>query len=103
MPLSELFAKPEKGWAKHIWKHGSADLCVYRGDRLICIIEAQGAHHFSDKRQIMNDKRKHKLCMINVVGCLQVANGLKKGIARRRWRRLLGKYIFFRQNKINVK
>jgi len=94
VPLSELFPEPEKGWVKHIWKHGSADLCVFHSNKLICIIEAHGHHHFSNKKQIMNDKRKAKLCQINNIGCLQVANSVRDTIARRKWRRLLGKYIW---------
>jgi hypothetical protein len=91
--LRELFPGPENAALRHIWKYGSADLVVSRGGRPICIIEAGGAHHWEDK-QSLNDRRKWKLCEVNGVGCLTMMNGLMDALSKRKWRSLLGRYLF---------
>ena len=93
MRLRELFPEPDNAGLRHIWKYGAADLVVYRCDKAVCIIEAGGAHHFEDK-QSLNDRRKWKLCEINGVGCMTMMNGLMDGLSNRKWRSLLGRYLF---------
>ena len=93
-PLKELFPKPENSGLNHIWKHGSADLVVRRKDGTIaCIIEAGGGQHFKEK-QSKNDARKWKLCQINGVKCLMMMNSVFSDLSKRKWRQLLGKYVF---------
>lgn len=93
LPLRELFPEPENKGLKHIWKYGSADLVIYKGGRPVCIIEAGGGQHFAEK-QSLNDRRKWKLSEINNVKCLSMLNGLMDKLSRRKWRALLGGYIF---------
>lgn len=91
--LRELFPEPENAGLRHIWKYGSADLVVYRRDKPVCIVEAGGAHHFEEK-QSLNDRRKWKLAEQNGVGCLTMMNGLMDKPSKRKWRNLLGRYLF---------
>jgi|GEM_PF-3368926 len=91
--LRELFPEPKNTGLRHIWKYGAADLVVYRQDKVLCIIEAGGAQHFEDK-QSLNDRRKWKLAEQNGVGCLTMMNGLMDGLSKRKWRSLLGRYLF---------
>jgi hypothetical protein len=93
--LRELFPEPENTGLRHIWKYGSADLVVYQYDKVVCIIEAGGAHHFEDK-QSLNDRRKWKLAELNGVNCLSVMNGVMGGLSKRKWRNLVGSYLFRR-------
>ena len=91
--LRELFPEPDNDGLRHIWKYGAADLVVYRRDKAVCIIEAGGAQHFEDK-QSLNDRRKWKLAEQNGVGCLTMMNGLMARLSKRKWRNLLGSYLF---------
>jgi len=92
--LKDLFKEPKNKGLKHIWKYGAADLVIRKNNKLICIIESGGSHHFTDEKQIKNDARKFKLCEINNVKCLQMVNGVKDKLSNRKWRKLLGKYLF---------
>lgn len=92
-PLKELFPEPENVGLKHIWKYGSADLVVYRDNKPICIIESGGGHHFEEK-QSLNDRCKWKLAEQNGVRCLTMMNGLIQRLSKRKWRALLGRYLF---------
>ncbi|MEW6356916.1 MAG: hypothetical protein AB1696_11350 [Planctomycetota bacterium] len=91
--LCQIFPRPENPGLQHIWRYGSADLVVYRGTRPICIIETGGAHHF-DEKQIKNDRRKWKLAEINGVKCLTMVNRVMESLSSRKWRSLLGRYLF---------
>ncbi len=91
--LNLLFAEPENTGLRHIWKYGSADLVVYRNNKPICIIESGGGQHFQEK-QNLNDRRKWKLAEQNNVRCLTMINGLMHGVSKRKWRALLGRYLF---------
>jgi hypothetical protein len=92
-PLRELFPEPENKGLKHIWKYGSADLIIYRNNKIICIIEPGGSHHWEEKQQL-NDRRKWKLCEINGVRCLRMMNGLQDQLSKKKWRNLLGSFLF---------
>jgi hypothetical protein len=92
--LKRLFAEPGNKGLKHIWKYGSADLVVWKKDKLVCIIEPGGSHHFTDEKQIKNDKRKWMLCEKNGVRCMKMANGLVFGLSNRQRRKLLGRLLF---------
>jgi hypothetical protein len=91
--LRELFPEPKNAGLRHIWRYGSADLVVYQRDKAVCIIEAGGAHHFEEK-QSLNDRRKWKLAEQNGVCCLTMMNGLMERLSKRKWRNLLGRYLF---------
>lgn len=91
--LKDVFPKPENKGLLHIWKWGSADLLVYRHGKLVCLIESGGSHHW-EKKQSLNDCRKWKLAEINGVRCLTMMNGMMKRLSIRKWRELLGRYIF---------
>src|ERR1051326_3906 len=91
--LSKLFPEPDNTGLRHIWKFGSADLVVYRDGKPVSIIESGGTHHFEEK-QSLNDRRKWKLAEINGVRCLTMMNGLMEGLSKRKWRLLLGRYLF---------
>ena len=91
--LRKLFPEPENIGLKHIWKYGSADLVAYKNDKAICIIESGGSHHW-EEMQNLNDRRKWKLAEQNGVRCLTMMNGLMQGLSKRKWRTLLGKYLF---------
>jgi len=92
-PLSKLFPKPENPGLKHIWTYGSADIVIYRKGRPVAIIEPGGQHHFEEK-QSLNDRRKWKLAELNGVKCLFVMNGVMRSLSNRKWRSLLGKFLF---------
>ena len=91
--LRELFPEPDNTGLRHIWKYGSADLVVSKDGKPVCIIEAGGAQHWEDK-QSLNDRRKWKLCEVNGVRCLTMMNGLMASLSKRKWRELLGRYLF---------
>ncbi len=91
--LRDLFPQPQNPGLKHIWTYGTADVVVYRGRRLICIIEPGGAYHWGD-HQSLNDRRKWKLAQLNGVKCLGIMNGLMRRLSKRKWRALLGSYLF---------
>jgi len=91
--LSKVFPEPENIGLKHIWKWGSADLVVSKDNKPVCIIESGGGHHFEEK-QSLNDRRKWKLAEQNNVRCLTMMNGLMPRLSKRKWRALLGKYLF---------
>lgn len=91
--LNTLFPQPLKG-CKHIWRHGTADIVVRRGGKIVAVIEPGGSHHFQDEKQMKNDRAKWKLCQINGVGCLRIANGVLDKLSKRKKRTLLGKYLF---------
>ena len=57
VPLSEVFSEPENTGLKHIWRHGCADLVVFRNAEPLAIIEPGGGQHF-DQKQSLNDRRK---------------------------------------------
>lgn len=92
--LCDLFPEPENKGLKHIWRYGAADLVVRKNGRVVCIIETGGSHHFEDEKQQKNDARKWKLCEINNVRCVQMINGMQKGLSNRQWRNLLGRFLF---------
>jgi len=91
--LSKLFSEPENKGLKHIWRYGSADLVVYKESKPVCIIESGGSHHWEEK-QSLNDRRKWKLAEINGVRCLTMVVGIQKRLSNRKWRALLGRYLF---------
>jgi hypothetical protein len=91
--LSQLFPEPQNKGLRHIWKYGCADLVVYREGKPICMIESGGSHHWQEK-QSLNDRRKWKLAEQNGVKCLTMMNGLKQRLSNRKWRALLGRFLF---------
>lgn len=94
VPLKELFLEPENKGLQHIWKFGAADLCVYRNDKLVCIVEIGGGQHF-DEKQARNDRRKWKLCDINGVKCVGFMNSALQKSSNRSIRKVLGSRIFW--------
>jgi len=98
--LNKVFPEPENIGLRHIWKYGSVDLVIYRDDKPVCIIESGGAHHFEEK-QSLNDRRKWKLAEQNNVKCLNMMNGLMQRLSKRKWRALLGRYLFGCKGELN--
>lgn len=94
VPLKELFHEPGNNGLKHIWKYGSADLVVYRDNKLICVIEVGGSHHVKDDKQKKNDARKWKLCDVNGVKCIGIMNGVQDGLSKRQFRKLIGSVLW---------
>lgn len=93
VPLKNIFQEPENNGLQHIWQYGSADLVVRRNNKILCIIEPGGGHHFEEK-QSLNDRRKWKLCDINNVSMLSLMNGVFDRLSNRQKRKLLGRYLF---------
>lgn len=91
--LNKLFPEPENPGLRHIWRYGSADLVIYRKGQPVCIIESGGSHHWKEK-QSLNDRRKWKLAEVNEVRCLTMMNGMMDRLSNRKWRGLLGRYLF---------
>jgi len=91
--LNKLFPEPENVGLRHIWRYGSADLVIFRGSNPVCIIESGGSHHWEDK-QSLNDRRKWKLAEQNGVRCLTMMNGVMPRLSNRKWRSLLGRFLF---------
>lgn len=93
-PLREIFPEPTNRGLKHIWQYGAADIVVRKKGKIVSIIEPGGGQHFSDEKQKKNDSRKWKICDINNVRCLCVMNGVRRALSNRKWRSLLGRYLF---------
>lgn len=93
VPLRTIFPEPENTGLKHIWRYGSADLIVFRNAKPIAIIEPGGGQHF-DEKQSLNDRRKWKLSEQNGVRCLHVMNSVMNSLSKRKWRALVGSYLF---------
>lgn len=93
VPLKEIFIEPENAGLRHIWRYGSADLAVFRNGKLVALIEPGGAQHFGEK-QSLNDRRKWKLAEQNGVRCLHVMNGVMNSLSKRKWRALVGSFLF---------
>jgi hypothetical protein len=98
VPLNEIFKEPENIGLKHIWRYGSADLVVFRDNKPIAIIEPGGAHHFEEK-QSLNDRRKWKLAELNGIRCFHVMNDVMNSLSKRKWRALVGGFLFPRKDK----
>lgn len=98
IPLKEIFKEPENIGLKHIWRYGSADLVVFRDTKPIAIIEPGGGHHFEEK-QSLNDRRKWKLAELNGIRCLHVMNDVMNSLSKRKWRALVGGFLFPRKAK----
>jgi len=52
-----------------------------------------GSHHWEEK-QSLNDRRKWKLAEVKGVRCLTMMNGMMERLPNRKWRELLGRYIY---------
>jgi len=98
IPLCDLFSDPGKGGLQSIWKHGSADVVVYSGDKIVAIFEPGGSHHFQDPKQIRRDRCKYKLCQINGVECFRFANSLFDALSNKKRRAMFGKFLFKEKN-----
>jgi len=98
VPLKQVFSAPENRGLKHIWRYGSADLVVFRDNKPVAIIEPGGAHHF-DEKQSLNDRRKWKLAEQNGVRCLHVMNDVMNSLSKRKWRALIGSFLFPKKDK----
>jgi hypothetical protein len=97
VPLKQIFNEPENAGLKHIWRHGSADLVVFRNTKPVAIIEPGGGQHFGEK-QSLNDRRKWKLAEQNGVRCLHVMNDVMTSLSKRKWRALVGSFLFLPRN-----
>lgn len=95
--LSSFLPKPTNTGLLHIWKYGSADIVVKRRNKVVAVLEPGGSAHFQDERQMKNDRRKWKLCNINGVACLKIANGVFVKLTNRQKRQLIGKLLFPKQ------
>ena len=100
VPLKQVFNEPENSGLKHIWRYGFADLVVFRDNKPMAIIEPGGGQHFGEK-QSLNDRRKWKLAEQNGVRCLHVMNGVMNSLSKRKWRELIGSYLFPKRTKFN--
>jgi hypothetical protein len=96
VPLREVFSEPENTGLKHIWRYGSADLVVCRNAQPVAIIEPGGGRHFHEN-QSLNDGRKWKLAEQNGVRCPQVMNSVMSSLSKRKWRALVGSFLFPRK------
>jgi len=94
VPLRELFPEPKGRYLKSIWNHGHGDICVFRHNRLVCIIEPGGSAHFKDEKQKDRDRRKDKLCRENGVNCLRVSNSFVNYFSKLITKKLLKKYFY---------
>jgi len=95
IPLKELFPEPEDKWLKKFWSNNShADIAVFRHGKLVAIIEPGGAAHFKDKKQKVRDSKKDKICKINGVNCLRIANSVINYLDEKITRKLLKKYFY---------
>lgn len=94
-PLKELFPKPEKKHLQKFWNNNShADIPIFRHHKLILIIELGGKAHFSDKKQIIRDKKKYAICKLNGVNLLQISNSVISCLNDVKTKRLFRRYIY---------
>lgn len=72
--LRELLPEPKKykSFWKHQWVH--ADICVFTGKKLVCIIEPGGYQHLTDEEQRNRDRKKKSICNENDVYFLPLIN-----------------------------
>ncbi|MBA7576011.1 hypothetical protein ES708_17848 [subsurface metagenome] len=93
--LKNILPEPESKWLKKMWRFGHADISVYRHDKLICIVEPGGWHHFKDGKQILNDKKKYILCKLNSVNVLRIVNDVvENDLGLLKTKRLFKKYFY---------
>jgi len=95
VPLKELFPKPEKKHLQRFWGNNShADIPIFRHHKLVLIIEPGGKAHFSDKKQIIRDKKKYAICKLNGVNLLSISNSVIGYLDDKKTKRLFRKYIY---------
>lgn len=94
VPLRELFPEPKNKWLLSIWRHGHADIAVYRHGKLACIIEPGGSYHLKDDKQKLRDKKKDRLCEVNNVNVLRLINSITKYMDLLVTKKLFKKYIY---------
>ena len=95
IPLKELFPEPKNRYLKSFWGNNShADISVFRHQKLVCIIEPGGYHHFKDEKTRIRDQKKDIICHTNGVHCLRVANSIIKDLDLKVTRKLLKKYFY---------
>ena len=88
-PLFVLFPKPMKytRFWKHHWAH--ADISVFAGKRLVCVIEPGGFQHLIDKKQLVRDYKKKSICEEKDVYFLPLMNQALKNCENKEFRKLL--------------
>lgn len=95
VPLKELFSKPESLWLRRFWSNNShADIATFRHRKLVCIIEPGGKAHFSDEKQKVRDQKKAKICKINGVSYLPIANSVITYLHKPVTKKLLKRYFY---------
>lgn len=92
--LRDILPQPRNKGLNHIWKYGSADVVVRKDEKIVAIFEPGGSAHFQDEKQMKNDRRKWKLCELNNIRCLRIANGVLDRLSKRQKRKLIGRYLF---------
>jgi len=95
IPLKKLFPEPDNKWLKSFWSNNShADISVFRHNKLVCIIEPGGSAHFKDKKQKIRDSKKDKICKVNGINCLRIANSVINYLDKKITRKLFKKYFY---------
>lgn len=95
IPLKKLFPEPKNRYLKNFWGNNShADISVFRHNRLVCIIEPGGYHHFKDEKTQIRDDKKDKICHINGINCLRIANSVTQHLNLKITKRLFRKYFY---------
>lgn len=87
--LKELFPEPKKYKAfwRHPWSH--ADVSVFSGRKLVCIIEPGGFQHLTDKQQAIRDGKKKSICDESNVYFLPLMNQALENREHKEFTRLL--------------
>jgi hypothetical protein len=88
-PLRKLFPEPKKfrRFWKNNWSH--ADIGVFSGRKLVCVIEPGGYQHLIDKEQMNRDKKKKSICEEFNVYFLPLMNQTLKNQGHKEFTRLL--------------
>ena len=95
IPLKKLFPEPENRFLRSFWKAAShADIPVFskRDNRLIAIFETGGSAHL-EKKQVLRDTKKAKICALNNIGFRGIQNWEWEKISRRKFRNWIRKVL----------
>jgi hypothetical protein len=64
------------------------------GSTIVDILNWLSLSHHREEKQSLDNRRMWKLAEINGVRCLTMMNGMMGRLSNRKWRGLLGRYIF---------
>lgn len=96
-------SEPCNNWLKSIYWYGHFDIIARKNGRLTCVFEPGGSAHFKNKRQILCDSKKDKLCELNRIRIVRFPNNLISELRTRKGIKLIRKILYFVEREIAVR